>query len=169
MSYFLAGRFRFTCSLSSEEQVKLAFELTERALANHVALQIGYNIVQPIAFEILGKELDLSKSFPFLLTDSPISDTADDLLIYWSESRDEMRAKVTFAGERLRDVLASIKLIEYIADAILFISEGYDTSYRREEVSLESLPRRLVELAEEYDWLGLPSVELHFQFRDVCG
>jgi len=164
MSYFLTGRFQFTRDLSTHEQIDVAFQLVERAISNRVALQLGCNIAQSIVFEILGKEPTAGRELLFLLTDSPISDTSDELLTYWGESQEQIKTKVKSIGTKIRDFLASTRSIDCIARVNFFISEGYDTSYRREEVSLESVVDRLAELAEEYDWLGFPSVEVVVQF-----
>jgi hypothetical protein len=167
MSYFLTGYVRFTQALSPDEQVNTAFELSERALRSRVGIQLGCNIVQKIVFEILDKDLATKRALPFLLTGSPISDTSDDLLNYWSESRAQMKTKVKSNAERLQNFIASLRSIPHIAGVALFVSEGYDTSYRKENVTIELLASRFIELAEEYDWAGFPSVELFFQLAET--
>jgi hypothetical protein len=160
MSYFLAGRFQFTHPLTRAERDRAAFLISEGALRNHVAVQLGCNIVQSIVFKILGKELAADNELIFLLTDSPISDTSDELIDYLGESREDMIEVVRAHGKRLTEFLTSLRSVESLSRVSLVVSEGYDTAYRSEEADLTRLTNRLVELAAEADWLGFPSVEL---------
>lgn len=166
MSYFLAGLFHFGRALSDRERIDTAFELSEKALQNRLALQLAPNLAQPVVFEILEKHVAADDELIFLLTASPVSDTSDDIVTYWNESRDAMVEKIRAHVERVKGFLTSIKTIEALGHVTLFVSEGYDTTYQQERVGLDSLAERFIALAADYDWLGFPSVKLSISLNE---
>ncbi len=89
-----------------------------------------------------------------------IADTSEDVLAYWAESIEESVEKIGAYTKRIVSFLSSLRGIDSLAAVTLIVSEGYDTSYRDEKISLERLGDRFVQLAAEYDWSGFPSVML---------
>ncbi len=166
MSYFLAGLFHFSRALSYRERIDTAFKLSEKALQKRLALQLAPNVAQPVVFEILEKRVCADDELIFLLTASPISDTSDDIVAYWGESHDEMAEKIRGHVETIKGFLTSIKTIERLGHVTLFVSEGYDTDYQQERVTLASLAERFIALAADYDWLGFPSVRLSISLNE---
>jgi len=163
VSLFLAGKLQFGRSLSDKERTEVAFALSEAALRNRMAIQLGCNIVQPTVFQII--ETDLATlvaddEVTFLLTGSPISNVSDELIDYWADSSEEAAARVHAHGEHLMSCFAAFRAAGPLVSVELFISEGYDTFYREEIVELTTLSERLVKLAEEENWNGYPSIKL---------
>jgi hypothetical protein len=165
MSYFLAGRFHFTRILSAWEQNQVAFNICRRALDNEIVCQLGCNVVQPIVFEIISTKMAADDDLVFFLTGSPMSNTSDELLDYSSKSRSEAIEKIRARAARIKRFLQELNALEVIDYVTLFISEGYDTSYRPELVRLGALTERLLDLAAEYDWQGFPSVVLTIELK----
>ena len=166
MSHFLCGELQFRRPLLPEEQVDFAFRLEELAIKNRLGLQLGFNIVQPVVFEILGKkDRRLSgKEFVFLLTDSPISNISDALvdpnLLDPMEVKETLRANM----QRVEQFFSSVAEIDLLAGILLYVSCGYDTSYKREEISLGSLAERCVSMFNILHGIGIPSTEFIIRF-----
>jgi hypothetical protein len=140
----------------------LSFSVSERALQSKFALQLGCNIVQSMILQILGEHIGIGDEFrlPFLLTSSPIDNTSEDVLCYWADSPEEAEGKIRANVAKISSFLKMIKDIQSLSAVEFFITEGYDISYRAEQISLDRLADRFVELAREYDWMGFPSVVL---------
>src|ERR1700724_2461811 len=82
MSNYLFGEFYFRAPPSISERETLAFSLTAAALSARIHVQLAFNIIQKDVFKIL-KRSDggiSSESVAFLLTESPLSNTSDELL-----------------------------------------------------------------------------------------
>jgi hypothetical protein len=108
MSFFLAGKLQFEYSLSDEDRIEVAFGISEAAIRNRMAIQLGCNIVQPTVFKII--ETDLAAlaaddELIFLLTGSPISDVSDELVDYRGDSPIEAAATIHAHGEQLTNCL----------------------------------------------------------------
>ena len=83
MSYLVFGTFTLARALDDAAKKAVAYDLVECAVAQRLYLLLGCNIVQPgIIHEMLGYEQGVvpDDKLLFLLTDSPISDTSDDLI-----------------------------------------------------------------------------------------
>ena len=164
MSYFLCGRIHLTRALSDGDRAELAFSLSNAGLTHRLCLQLDCNIVQSEVVEILqrndGGLSDLD--FAFLLTDSPLSNTSDEIVNPNVEPLDKPRAM----RERLRRVagfLSSAKDLVLVSGVSLYISVGYDNSYAEEEIPIEFFANRVTDLYTEM--FEIPSVCFKFRFR----
>ena len=122
--------------------------------------------MQPAVFEILGKKDRglTGKEFVFLLTDSPISNISDALV--YPNLLDPMEVKETLRAnmQRVERFFSSAAEIDSLAGASLYVSEGYDTSYKREEISLEALADRCVSIFNILHGIGIPSTKFIIGF-----
>jgi len=86
MSHFLVGVMNFANLPDEEAEKSLASRVVECASAERLYVLIDPNIGQSIVFEILGCDPKESSTtgFRFLLTDSTISNTSDELVSPWS-------------------------------------------------------------------------------------
>src|SRR5271155_4866363 len=166
MSHFLCGELEFRQPLLDNEQVDFAFKLDEWAIKNRLGLQLGFNIVQPVVFDILGKKdrRSTNSEFVFLLTDSPISNTSDALV--HPNFIDPMEVKNTLNAnmQKVQRFLSSAAETGLLAGLSLYVSRGYDTSYAREEISLGFLPERSVSMFNMLHGIGIPSTEFVIRF-----
>ncbi len=166
MSRFLCGEFQFRRPLLEFEQVELAFKLNQLAIENRLGLQLAFNIVQPIVFEILKKKdrLLTGKEFVFLLTDSPISDTSDETVDPNLLDAIEIKETLSANLRRVERFFLSAKETDLLAGVSLYVSLGYDTFYEREEISIGSLAERCVALFNILHGIGIPNTEFIIRF-----
>jgi len=167
MSHFLCGELQFRQPLSDTEQVDLAFTLAELAIKNRLGLQLGFNITQPVIFDILGKKEDrrsTNKECVFLLTDSPISNTSDALVHPNLLDSTEVKNILSANMRRVERFLSSAAQTGLLAGMSLYVSRGYDTSYAKEEISLGSLAERCVSIFNILHGIGITSTEFIIRF-----
>jgi len=150
--------------LPENEREELAFGLSKAALAQRLHLQLGCNIVQKEVFEILKRsegglsDLDIA----FLLTDSPLSNTSDEIVNPKVEPLDKPRV----IRQRLRRVagfLSSVKDFISVSSVSLYISLGSDNSYAEEEIPIGFFANRVTDLYTEL--FEIPSVCFKLRFR----
>jgi hypothetical protein len=154
MSVYLFGEFYFKTPLSQGEQVDLAFALTEAALRAHIHVQLGINIVYRDAFEVLErKDWGVSKeSVAFMLTESRVSNTSDELIepigIMPLEMERVLRGRLRQVETFLKSTRAMpIKGLSLYTDSW---SEGVGVPRRREDIEHEFLVGRLMDLYSEF-------------------
>jgi hypothetical protein len=166
MSYFLCGLIHFIRQALENEREELAFVLSKAALEQSLYLQLECNIVQTEVFEILNrKNRELSDTdFAFLLTDSPLSNTSDEIVNPNVDPLD----KPSVMKQRLRRVeilLSSMNVLDSISDVSLYISLGYDSSYADEEIPIDFLANRVTDLYTEL--FHIPSTCFKIRFRET--
>ena len=108
MSFYLYGEFHFSKTLSPVEQESLAFGLSDAALRARICVRLGLNIIEREVFETL-KRSDgglSTDSMAFLVTDSPLSNTSDEILEPHNVMPLDMERVIR---ERLRCVEAFLK------------------------------------------------------------
>ncbi len=153
MSDYLFGEFYFRAVLSTPEQENLAFSLAAAALRARIHVQLAFNIVQRDVFAIL-KRSDgglSSESVAFLLTESPLSNTSDELLGPLNVMPLDMERVIRERLKRVETFLKSARLMDFRGLSLYTEtwSEGYDVPRREEDISLEFLVDRLLDLYAE--------------------
>jgi len=166
MSHFLCGRFIFEDGLPRATVVEFSFKVVQEACGHHLAVQLGCNIVQPVVFEILGLERASPNNInlPFVITDSPISDTSDDLISPGDfESTLEVGYEILETNlHRVKAFLLSVSEIGAVRAAILCFSEGYDDKYQELDVPLDSFVERCLHVFKEEE--RVPSLKIRLSF-----
>lgn len=133
MSHFVVGVMNFRELPDEEGEKLLASRVVECALAECLYVLIDPNIGQSIVFEILGcdpKETSTA-GFRYLLTDSPISNTSDDLVSPWSVDVTGWGERSPFREnlERMGRFFLAVSELGQFRDIVIYCSEGFDTSY----------------------------------------
>jgi hypothetical protein len=133
MSHLLCGKFVFKRPLPFESQTEFSFKLVEFAFSERLGLQLGCNIVQEIVFEMLRIERSHPnhEELPFLITDSPIADTSDNLIApdVSAELSDSSDTELNQNLERVRQFLMLVGETGQVFSATILFSEGYDDSF----------------------------------------
>ena len=165
MSHFICGEFVFKSHLPVKRQEELSFKLTEAALSNHFALQLGCNIVQDIVFEILKMERATSdaKELPFLVTTSPLADSSDGLISPYTLGLppDLYYAKLEENLQRLKQFLVGINEMGVLSTLTVVFSEGFDDSYEEINTSLDSFIEQCINAFKKEE--GVPSLRVRIQ------
>ena len=164
MSHFLCGEIQFRQKLSWGEREDLAFTLSELALSQRLSIQLAFNITQRTVFEILHRndggiaETDIA----FFLTDSPISNVSDQLVSSINVAPLDLEMTIREGMRRVERFLTGVAKIECLAAMSLYLSQGYDTAYQKEEISIEFLANRVVDFFTELH--HMPSTQFLIQF-----
>lgn len=141
MSYFVFGIMNFTKQLEEEGENNLAFQVAERASATRLHVQLGYNIWHTEVWEVLGVEPRAVRGvgLPFLLTDSPILDTSEELVSPWYVDVAGWGEWSPFRGslERIGKFFLSLSKVSEIKDLVVYFGQGVDTSYEDIQVKVE--------------------------------
>lgn len=145
MSYFVFGTFKLAKPMDERVLKDIAFAIVECGLSHRLCLQLGHNIVQAgLLFEMFDfKQGSIpADSLPFLMTDSPISDTSDGLISpYHVGLGDEPSLLVNLT--RMKRFLVGLAQVHNVAGIDVYFTEGYDHSF--EEISVS--PDRFDEVA----------------------
>jgi len=139
MSYVIFGTFNLRATGDEGATKEAAFQLVERALAQRLHIQLGSNIAHagPL-LEMLGFS---STPLPpdrllFLLTDSPISDTSDELISpYCAGIEDEPSLQVNLF--RIQRFLRSVRDVKDITSIDLYFTEGFDVRFERKALRVD--------------------------------
>ncbi len=165
MSHFLCGKFGFKSHLPVERQEEFSFRLTEAALSNQLALQLGCNIVQEIVFEILKMEWATSdaKELPFLVTASPLADSSDGLISpdTLALPPDLYYAKLGENLQRLIKFLTSINEPGLLSTVTVVFSEGFDDNYEEIVTSADLFVEQCVNAFKKEE--RVPSLKVRIQ------
>src|SRR5262245_41343987 len=136
MSNYLFGELYFRKEVSEAEQQALAFSLTAAALQAGIHVQLAFNIVPKEVLSILGRtDGGLStKSLAFLLTESPLSNSSDELLEPLNVMPLEMERVIRQRLGRVETFLRSSQLLGFTKVSLYTEtwSEGYGTPRRCE-------------------------------------
>ncbi len=166
MSSYLFGEFYFRDAPTSSELENLAFSLTAAALHARIHVELAFNIVQRDVFTIL-KRSDggiSSESVAFLLTESPLSNTSDELIAPLNVMPLDLERVIRERLRRVEAFLRSAQLMQFRGLSLYTEtwSEGYDAPRREEEISLEFLVDRLLDLYRELH--DIPSARFAIAF-----
>ncbi len=140
MSHFVAGLMNFAKLPDEESQKSLASRVVECALAARLHVLLDPNIGQSIVFEILGGDPAeaITTGFRFLLTDSAISNTSDDLVSPWSVEVTDWGEWSPFREnlERIGRFFLAVSKLGQFGGIVVYFSEGFDTSYEEIRVNV---------------------------------
>ncbi|MGO9450805.1 MAG: hypothetical protein ACLQDV_07115 [Candidatus Binataceae bacterium] len=166
MSNYLFGEFYFRGMPSASEREDLAFSLTAAALRARIHVQLAFNIVQREVLAVL-KRTDgglSSESVAFLLTESPLSNTSDELLEPLNVMPLDMERVIRERLRRVEAFLKSTQLMDFKGLSLYTEtwSEGYGAPRRQEEIPLEFLVDRLLDLYTELH--AIPSARFVITF-----
>jgi hypothetical protein len=146
MSHFVCGEILFRgndLAIDAEYEACL-FRLIEAGAKQRLYLQFGHNIVQKIVFEIIGSqddEIELNR-LPFLVVDSPIANTSDELF-FPSSSTFSPYERISNLKSRFGGLISWVNFAfgeQSVAGMCIWLSEGYDTNYDQKECSVRDFP-----------------------------
>lgn len=124
MSHFVCGKISFAVSPWEGEEAFL-FDLQRAAIDARINLQVGWAICQPkIPSDITGA---LSPNdLPFLMTDSPVWDVAEQLIApdVFVHGEEKCRAIVQDSLGRIRDVVAKALTNDKVLSVTVAVSDG---------------------------------------------
>ena len=161
MSAFLCGVFRFKRIESRDFQVGFGWRIIRLGVSSNLHFQLGCNIVQDVVFEILKipRPFQDSALLPFLITDSPLTDTSD-AVISPSElhSKDDRVRIIRQNFERISSVFAEALTTQELGNIEVILSEGYDTEYPEKRIPITTFVETCISLLEG-EW-EVPSIRL---------
>lgn len=161
MSSLLCGSFGFARSLDEREQARIGFSIVELAQRERFGVQLGCAVVQPLVFEILGRERTFAgESLLYLITDSPIWDVSERVIDKFSPEYPEAEPDGTLEERlcRLQRFFVDALKIETIAQVMAVFTVGYSPEYPEETLRADHFVDRMLQLYEGV--MEVPSVKL---------
>lgn len=135
MSYLICGKLIVREGRSRDIDIDVLYRATSAAIEQKVSIFFAGNISQSAVFEIVDFSHD-ERAIPFMLTDSPVQNTSDDLIapdrFHYKTDKEclkVLRGSFAAIGAILRTVLAS----DHFSSAIVVFSDadgdtdGYET------------------------------------------
>jgi hypothetical protein len=161
MSSLLCGSFELARSLDEREQGRIGFSIVDLAQRERFGVQLGCAVVQPLVFEILGRERTFSgETLPYLITDSPIWDVSERVIDKFSPDYPEAEPDGTLEERlcRLQRFFAGTLRIETIVKVMAVFTVGFSPEYPEVELCADRFVERMLQLYEGA--MEVPSVKL---------
>lgn len=165
MSHFVCGKVIFAESTGRDERKDASLNIFRQAFEKGFFLMLAPNISQSIVYEILGST---PRNFPpgepgelpFLLTDSPLSDTSEELLVAsptsWSLDAECLAFEV--GVRRIQDMMSTIINTEGVKAIHLYFSDGgLDDHYKEIAIKVSDLAKNILPNSRTAD--DLPSLK----------
>lgn len=164
MSSLLCGSFGFTRSLEVREQGRIGFSIVDLAQRERFGVQLGCAVVQPLVFEVLGRDRSfIGESLPYLITDSPIWDVSESVIDKFAPEYPDAEPDGTLVERitRLQRFFSDALKIELIASVTAIFTSGFSPDYAEETLQMDRFVDRMLQLYEGD--LDVPSVKLTLQ------
>ena len=158
MSYFVFGSIAFGENRDDEKLDDKAWRIVRRGIKNNIFVLVTPNIPQKIVHEMIDEqEADVKSDIRFLITASPMCDTTHSLI------------SPPYLGEEgLKIVYKNLALIskwvnemfkyDGVARMSLYLTEGYDDSFKKSKIKAKDLYAALHNEVDEYG--DIPSLAL---------
>lgn len=143
MSYFVCGSI-WIPDIHSVDTPPFAARVSVRALQCGMSLLLDCNIMQPLVKDMLAAKQDETQRIPYLLTDSPLNNTSDELIsptvLVGPEGDRAFRRNASILSGFFRSLLDE-QLVQRVD---LYVIDSFDSSIPTRSLPITNLEAELL-------------------------